>query len=103
MPNAQLKNLNPSVKVASFTPSAKAQSLVVNSNIRNIVVAARVDTASAVTVTVGTSGGGSSFAGKGYLMGMLALPYIAVQTIAGATTMAVTYVGPKPNLRLSNI
>lgn len=100
MPNIRINNTAPNIKNKNLVLNVRLSNVVPINRDFNLNPTVRVDSASKVTVIEGTTGGGSSFAGKGYLMGMMALPYIAAQVIAGATTMAVVYVGPKPNMRI---
>lgn len=90
---SQAKNLVVDARVSTVIP---------NFNNRAIIISTRADNAQAVTVIEGSSGGGVSFGGKGYMIGMMALTYIAAQVTATTTTIQVTYVGPKPNLRINN-
>lgn len=103
MPNIRISSPNLNVKSSNLTSNIHSAKLVVNSSVRNITVQARTNLASAVTVIEGQSSGGVSFGGKGYLIGMMALTYTTAQVTGTNTTIQVTYVGPKPNIRIQNV
>lgn len=103
MPNIQVKNSSPSIKNVPSIPNSRVSNLTPSFNSRSITINSRVDSATAISVIEGQTSGGTTFGGKGYLIGMMALTYTSAQVTATSTTIQVTYVGPKPNIRINNI
>lgn len=82
MPNIRIKNSSPNINAKSTIPHIKVYS------------------GGSVGVTQG-SGGTQTFAGKGYMIGMMALTYITTQQSSG--TVTITNVSDlKPNVFLKN-
>jgi hypothetical protein len=79
----KLKNFTPSVSTKQFSPGLKVGQ----------------ETSSTEIITI-SSGGGVSFGGPGYMIGMMALTYIAAQTSgASSGTLLITNIGTRPHTR----